>query len=174
MDVLTITMYGHSRDTYAKVAAADLYTTAMSNMHRLAETTLLRGGIPLVIPRLLKLRDAIPELEPFFDTWINACGWAVIDAPTDRAGALPFTAVVDMAPHQRRPCRRLWDRLLLRPDGTAVACDQDLDQKLRVAHIETASLSNMWQAMNPLRTIHANAQWNTLSPCNTCKEWHRA
>jgi len=174
IDVLTITMYGHSRETYARVAGADLHPTLMANMQRLAQTTLSRGGIPLVIPRLLKTRDTLPELEPFFDTWINACGWAVIDAPTDRAGSLPFTAVVDMAPPKRRACRRLWDRVLIRPDGTALACDQDLDQKLRIAHIETASLAEMWQAMNPVRAAHADGRWSDLAPCNTCKEWHRA
>ncbi len=174
IDVLTVTMYGHSRETYAKVAGADVHGVVMGNMQRVAERTVARGGMPLVIPRLLKVRETIPELEPFFDTWISACGWAVIDAPTDRAGAVPFKAVVDMAPPKRRACRRIWDRLVLRADGSAVACDQDVAGKLRVGHVETASVVEMWNGLSALRAAHAAGEWNRVSPCDTCKEWHRA
>jgi radical SAM protein with 4Fe4S-binding SPASM domain len=146
----------------------------MKNLERVAAATTARGGVPLVIPRLLKVRDTIPEMESFFDFWIERTGWAVIDYPTDRAGEISFAGVVDMTPPKRRPCRRIWDRMLIHANGRAVACDQDAHAKLPAGHIEQHTLSEMWQQMNGLRQQHAAGKWNDISPCNTCKEWHRA
>jgi radical SAM protein with 4Fe4S-binding SPASM domain len=113
-------------------------------------------------------------MEAFFDAWIERCGWAVIDGPTDRAAAVHFASVVDMAPPRRKACRRLWDRMIVKADGRAGACDQDVDNKLAVGHIEKMGIQEMWKALNTLRGIHAAARWNQVQPCTTCREWHRA
>ena len=176
VDVVTVTMYGHTAETYAQVAGSggvNLHAAVMKNMERLAEITRTRAGILLVVPRLLKVRQTIPELEAFFDFWIERCGWAVIDGPTDRAGSREFQGVVDMAPPKRKACRRLWDRLLIRADGTAVPCDQDIHNAQSVGTIHQLSIPQMWQALQNLRHKHAAAQWADLTPCKTCREWHR-
>ncbi|HVS70888.1 MAG TPA: SPASM domain-containing protein [Phycisphaerae bacterium] len=174
LDILSITTYGHTPATYNKVSNTSLHEKFSANLLQLAAATRANHGLPLVIPRLLKVRDTIPELESFFDTWISQAGWAVIDSPTTRAGSLPPTAVIDMAPPKRRPCRRLWDRLLLRSNGTAVPCDQDPHDTLNLGNIESHTLAHMWTgpALTALRQSHADAQYPT--PCTTCTEWHRA
>jgi hypothetical protein len=174
IDVLSLTTYGHTAATYNKVSNTTLHTTLTDNLHTLATACRAMANPPLIVPRLLKVRDTIPELEPFFDTWINQTGWAVIDSPTSRAGTLPQTAVIDMAPPKRRPCRRLWDRLLLRANGAAVACDQDPHDGLVLGHLESHSLQQLWNgtALTSLRQRHADATYPI--PCTACSEWHRA
>jgi radical SAM protein with 4Fe4S-binding SPASM domain len=179
IDVISINFPGNDAATYAQAAHADLYPAVMANMTKLAEITRTnpRGsGLPLVIPRLLKVRDTIPQLEPFFDTWITNCGWAVIDYPTDRAGSVAFEGVVDMAPPKRRACRRLADRLLIRASGLAVACDQDARDQLRLGSIQTHRLEELWlgESACTLRTQHADGKWDEIDPCKSCREWHRA
>lgn len=174
VDVVTVTMYGHSALKYAKVAGVDLHAAVMKNMGRLAEATRSRGGVPLVVPRLLKVRDTIPELEGFFDFWIERCGWAVIDGPTDLAGAAEFRGVIDMAPPRRRPCRRIWNRMLIQADGRATACTEDVTGKLSVASIEHKTIPQLWMALQKLRDNHAAVKWNQIDPCKSCREWHRA
>ncbi|HEY4328761.1 MAG TPA: radical SAM/SPASM domain-containing protein [Phycisphaerae bacterium] len=174
VDVVSVTMYGQTAETYAKVAGADLHGKVIENMGRLAELTRGRGGVPLVIPRVLKVRETIPEMEAFFDFWVERCGWAVIDGPTDRAGSVEFAGVVDMAPPKRKACRRLWDRMMVRADGRAGACDQDAANKLGVGHIEKMTIQEMWSALNILRDRHAGGAWGGIDPCKTCREWHRA
>jgi radical SAM protein with 4Fe4S-binding SPASM domain len=173
VDVVTISTYGHSAAVYRKVGGADLHAQVMRNMERLAEATRPRSGIPFVIPRLLKVRETIPEMEAFFDFWIERTGWAVIDAPTDRAGSVPFEAVVDMTPPKRKACRRIWDRMLIRADGTAAACDQDVQNRLAAGHLENSTVPQLWQGMQGLRDRHAGGKWNEIDPCRTCREWHR-
>lgn len=173
VDVVSITMYGHTAATYAQVGGADLHGAVMRNLERLAEAVRATGGTPLVIPRLLKVRQTIPEMEAFFDVWVERCGWAVIDGPTDRAGSVAFGGVVDMAPPKRKACRRLWERLLIRADGQGGACDEDVANSLRAGSIENATIPQLWDALQHLRHRHAAGQWNELDPCKTCREWHR-
>jgi hypothetical protein len=173
VDVVSVTMYGHTPEIYAKVAGADLHAVVMKNLERLAEATRTRGGIPLVVPRLLKVRETIPEMEAFFDFWLERCGWAVIDGPTDFAGAAEFRGVVDMAPPKRKPCRRLWDRMLIRADGRGGTCDQDVHGKLATGSISTMTIPEMWAALQRLRNEHAAGRWNDINPCKSCREWHR-
>jgi hypothetical protein len=173
VDIVSVTTYGHSAKTYENVAGADWHSQMMKNLERLAETTRAQGGMPLVIPRLLKVRDTIPELEPFFDFWVERTGWAVIDGPTDRAGTVPFGGVVDMAPPRRKPCRRIWERMIIRSDGTAAACDQDLHARLATGHIEQLTIPQLWRNLQNLRDRHAAGKWNGIDPCQNCREWHR-
>ncbi len=176
VDVLSVTTYGNTAGTYAKVAGADLHGQFMRNMAELAPVVSARGGVPLVVPRLLKVRETIPEMEGFFDGWLQQAGWAVIDYPTDRAGQVPFAGVVDMGPPKRRPCRRLWERMVVRANGVAVACDQDMNDRLVLGNIESRTLAEMWAGveMMALREKHADGNWGGVVPCGACREWHRA
>lgn len=173
IDVLSLTTYGHTAATYNKISNTTLHAKFTENLTALAAASRAMANPPLIVPRLLKVRDTIPELEPFFDTWINQTGWAVIDSPTTRAGTLPPSAVIDMAPPKRRPCRRLWDRLLLRANGTAVACDQDPLDRLPLGHLESHTLAQLWSGTpaRALRQQHADAAYP--APCTACTEWHR-
>ncbi len=178
VDVISVTHYGHTPGTYARVGqvAAETQPQVMKNMQMLLDhINAVGSGLPLVLCRLLKVRDTIPEMEEFFDTWCLRCGWAVIDAPTDRAGDVPFTAVVDMAPPKRRACRRIADRLLIRADGALVACDQDVHDKLMLGHVSRDTLLAAWQgnAMCSLKNAHASGNWLSVDPCRNCREWHR-
>ena len=173
VDVVSVTMYGHTPETYAKVAGEDLHGTVIQNMGRLAGVTRGRGGVPLVVPRLLKVRETIPEMEAFFDFWMERCGWAVLDGPTDRAGAVEFKGVVDMAPPKRKACRRIWDRMLVRADGRMGACDQDVGGKLCAGDTATTGIAEMWGTLSELRKKHAAGKWNEIDPCKSCREWHR-
>ena len=176
VDVVSVTTYGNTAGTYAKVAGADLHGQFMRNMAELAPLVSGRGGVPLVVPRLLKVRETIPEMEGFFDGWLQQAGWAVMDYPTDRAGQVPFAGVVDMGPPKRRPCRRLWERMVVRANGVAVACDQDMNDRLVLGNIESRTLAEMWcgAEMSVLRGKHADGNWGGIVPCNACREWHRA
>ncbi len=92
VDVLSVCFYGDDAPTYAEVSGYDGYATANANL----ETVIALSKQTLLVPRLLKVRQTIPHLETFFDRWVGRVGWAVIDGPADRAGALPFAGVVDM------------------------------------------------------------------------------
>lgn len=99
------------------------------------------------MPRLLKVRETLPQMEAFFDRWVDTLGWAVMASPTDRAGQIAAADVVNMAPPKRKACRRIdagLGRVFIRSDGAAVACDQDMHGKMVLGHVEQDSLEAMW------------------------------
>jgi len=171
VDVLSVCFYGDDAPTYAAVGGYDGHAAVCANL----EQVIKHSRQTLVVPRLLKVRQTIGQLEAFFDRWVSRTGWAVLDGPTDRAGAVPFGAVVDMAPPKRRACRRLAERLVLRADGRAVACDQDIHALLNLGPIADTTLEQMWLGapLMQLRSAHAAGAWGTIDPCRHCREWHR-
>ena len=183
IDILSVNFIADDAATYAELTGAYLHSTFLKNLETLS-AAVDRGGLPLIVPRLLKVRQTIPQMEAFFDRWVLNAAWAVFDAPTDRAGSIPFAAVVDMAPPKRRPCRRLAERLLLRADGSASPCDQDIRSQLSFGSLSTHNLPQLWLSpqLTTLRTAHTalgqletgHRTLDTLpAPCTTCKEWHR-
>lgn len=179
VDVVSVNFPGDDAATYARVAGVDAYAEVVGNLEALSREVMAHGGMPLVVGRLLKTRETIPQMEAFFDRWILAGAWAVMDPPTDRAGGVAFAGVVDMAPPRRRGCRRLdaaLGRLVVHCDGTAAACGEDMAVRLRAGHIEAHSLEAMWlgEGMTGLRVLHGAGRWGEVSPCAACREWHRA
>ena len=80
VDVVSVMFYGFTAGTYAKVAGADLHATVIRNMGRLAEVTRGRGGVPLVISRLLKVQERLGRWRRFLildrAVRLGGAGWA--------------------------------------------------------------------------------------------------
>lgn len=183
IDVLSVASYGEDSATYLKVAGVDGQAAMHAHlMAAMQQCQKMARSVPLLVGRLLKVQETIGQLESFFDRWVAHGHWAVLDYPTDRAGMVPFAGVVDMAPGRRKPCRRIQSgdgRLLIRCDGQAVACDQDVTGKLGIGNIQSATLEQLWRStgLETLRQAHAattNGITLTLEPCCQCREWHRA
>ena len=177
VDVVGVTFWGDDAATYRHISGVDGYAQVLENLEGLLKLIEPSGrGLPLVIPRLLKVRETIPQMEAFFDRWVLRCGWAVIDGPTDRAGAVPFAGVVEMGPPKRKPCRRIGDRLLIRSHGQAGACDQDIHGKLALGQIPAMTLEQLWRSetLHQLQQQHAGGEWQNIVPCAQCREWFRS
>ncbi len=180
VDVIGVSFYGDDEATYRAVGGRDAakgYAAVMENMQALRKACAGRGAV--IVPRLLKVRETLPQMEAFFDRWVDTLGWAVMASPTDRAGQIAAADVVNMAPPKRKACRRIdagLGRVFIRSDGAAVACDQDMHGKMVLGHVEQDSLEAMWTGRTAaaLRAAHADARYGECAVCGTCREWHRA
>ncbi len=178
MDVVSVMYYGNDAATYQRVAGVDCFAQVTANMERLLDFQRQNGGLPIVVPKLLKVRETLGQLEPFFDKWVERVGWACLDYPTDRAGAVPFAGVMNMAPPLRKPCRRIFQQLLLSADGRVAACDQDMLRTIDAGAglVGGADIQSVWKGrpLRELRTVHRENRWQEIGVCAACREWHRA
>ena len=102
VDVVTVTLDAHSRETYAAVHGDDAFDRATGNVNALLEELReSKTARPLVVPEMVKARETANEMEAFYDHWLRAAGAAVITGYSHHAGQMPDRAVVDMAPHVR-------------------------------------------------------------------------
>jgi hypothetical protein len=174
LDIVSFHLPAVSIGVYEAIMGVNALAAVLENVKGflLARQSAGRSA-PLLVPIFTKCHQNFAEMEPWYDQWLRALGAAVIRGPSDCAGLLPDHAVADMAPPLRKPCARLAQRLTILSDGRAVACEEDVLGRQPLGQVGRDSLSSLWQALNPLRAVHAAAGWATHPLCKTCKQWHR-
>ncbi len=178
IDVLSVRLNADTAATYERVMGADRFAAVTRNLQwLLTERRRRGGGLPWIVPRLVKTRQTLPDMESFFDRWMHFTGHAVIEpATTGRTRALPIApeqSPVLMAPPRRVGCRQLTRRLSILSDGTVPRCDQDWLGEEIIGDTRIASLFEIWRNSRSLRERHAHGRWNELTSCAGCHEWHR-
>ncbi|MFQ5414488.1 MAG: radical SAM protein, partial [Phycisphaerae bacterium] len=84
-----------------------------------------RTATPLTLPEMTKAVDNVDELDDFFDGWIRRAGAVHVSGHSRFAGQLDDRSVINMAPPNRTPCRRIRARCMILADGRLTVCDQD-------------------------------------------------
>ncbi len=69
-----------------------------------------------------------------------------------------------------RPCRQLWDRLVVTYDGKLVACCIDFEAELQYADLREQALEQAWNsaAMQALRRAHLSGRLKDYPLCQGC------
>lgn len=129
--------------------------------------------LPWIVPRLVKTKATLADMETFFDRWTHVAGQAVIEPATTGAELMPLLAPLDMAPPRRRPCAQLDRRLTVQSDGRAALCDQDWLGRAPIGDANAAPLADIWLSMTGPRDLHRAGRWNEIEVCSRCTEWHR-
>ena len=173
-DIISVYLDADSSELYRAVKGRDAFTQAARNVEQFARHSTDSGG-PLVVPHLVKTRETMPEMEAFYDRWIQCCGAAVIVGFNDFAGQIPDKAVMDMSPPRRFACARLWRTMTILADGKMTPCGQDFKGEHTIGNVLEQSVGELWRSeqMETLRQAHRQDNYQTHPLCAACKEWHR-
>lgn len=179
IDLVTIRLNADTAATYERVMGTDRFKRVISNMEWLINTRNRRGaggagrvGLPWLLPRMIKTRDTLPEMETFFDRWTLYAGHAVIEPAQTGGGVMPDLSPVPMAPPRRGACRQLGRRLTILSDGTVLQCDQDWRGEAPAGDAKIEPLTEACARIEALREQQAAGRFDA-SPCGRCNEWHR-
>lgn len=176
VDVLEVRIDAHTAETYRKVQGVDGFERVMATMQRIEEHRRQHAAPqPILVPSLTRCTATIEEMEGFFDAWIKQVGSAVIRGYSTYGGLMPADGLLSTTPDEREACRQLGGRLMLLADGTAVACNQDVDGQLVVGDWRRESLREIWggQRLGDIRRAHAAGRWDELAVCPACEQWIR-
>jgi hypothetical protein len=175
-DVINVLLDAATPETYRRVHHADHYEHVMANIQCLFEAREhARQPQPLIVCEMTKTRETMPEMEVFYDYWLEKTGCACLVGPSAYAGQWPDLAVMSMAPPKRFPCLRLFRRALVLADGRMTVCDQDFRGEHAIGSVAESSVAQLWQgeAMAAVRQSHRQATYEGMPLCAACDEWHR-
>lgn len=176
IDVINVTIDAATPDTYRRLHHADHFDRVQANVHNvLAQYSARQVSQPLLVCEMMKTRDTLNEIETFYDNWMLKTSCAVLAGPSHYAGQRPDLSVMCMAPPSRRPCARLWNRVIVLADGTVPACDQDFHGTHPMGRFPQQSLTDIWTGapLTALRQSHLDGSCNAMPLCSRCDEWHR-
>jgi radical SAM protein with 4Fe4S-binding SPASM domain len=175
IDIVSVNIPAMTVETYAAIMGVNKFTHVLNNVAAFVRARSVAGrGVPLLVPTFVKLEQNLAEMEVWYDQWLSTLGCAVIDGPSDFGGAIPKLTLSDMSPACRGACARISSRLMIRSDGSAVSCEQDVAGERSFGNIASQSLREIWNnRLAALRSDHASGNWGRHSPCANCKDWHR-
>lgn len=177
VDVLEVLLDADDRETYRAVHGIDGFETVVANIERIGAARRERNSPqPLVVPSLTRCAATLGDMDGFFDRWIRTTGSAVIRGYSTFGGLLGSDSLISMTPLRREGCRRLSSRLVLLGDGSAVACDQDVEGRLALGDWRSERIETIWKGERArrIRDTHVAGSWGELRPCGGCTEWHRS
>lgn len=172
LDVLSVRLHADQASTYTRLMGVDAFGPVLDRIEWLLNHRVAMG-LAWVVPRMIKTRDNVGELESFVDRWTFCAGHALVEGPPAgaSAGAMASLAVLDMAPPRRRACRQLARRMTIHSDGRAALCDQDWTGEHAVADLRKMSIADAWARLSELHAQQAAGRMR--SPCDACRAWHR-
>lgn len=176
VDIISVYLDADDAQMYQKLKGSDAFAAVTEQIERFIEKARSKGGeAPMIIPHLVKTRETISAMEPFYDRWLERAGGAVIVGYNDYAGQIENLAVMDMSGPQRRPCSRLGRQMSILADGTIPLCSQDYEPRTILGDLTRQSVGEIWRGdrMTQLRRAHENGDFNHYPLCQQCKEWHR-
>ncbi|MEM6561396.1 MAG: hypothetical protein AAF656_07330, partial [Planctomycetota bacterium] len=102
VDIVTIHLPAMRHETYEAVMGVPRMAEVLRNLGRLVEQRGKAGrGTPLIVPKFVKLRENMDEMEAWYDQWLGTLGSAVIDGPSSAAGQIVSLSVTEMKPPKR-------------------------------------------------------------------------
>ena len=176
VDMVQVRLDADSAAAYARLHGRPVFDGVVGNVERLlAERRARSQPRPLVVCSLVRAAATLAEMEAFYDRWIPAGGWAVIEGHSSYGGALPTDELTPVTPPVREACRRLQRRLLVLSDGRVPYCDQDFSGRSAAGAVTNQSLGQIWNgaALTDLRQAHAALQLGEYPMCAGCAEWFR-
>jgi len=176
VDIISVYLDANSRELYQQIKGQDRFDELVAQLESFVERNKEKNGTaPLLLPHLVKSNETIAQMEEFYDRWKRTAGCAVIVGHNDFAGQIPSQAVMNMAPPNRRPCRRLSRYMTILADGTVTICSQDFNPEHPIGNVKEKTIKEIWQGpeLEHLRKSHHDRKYDANSLCQNCKDWHR-
>jgi hypothetical protein len=150
VDVVSVDLMAHTRETYKRVMGQDLFDHARSNLDRLLERRRTADGIavPWVVPRITRCDATYLDIEPFFDHWLLTASAAVIE-PLPRAVA---GERIEPLPRPRGAIQRRHRLgMLVLSDGTVPLDERDVMTEWALGDASRESISTLWRRLADAR-----------------------
>lgn len=181
VDAVSVYLNADSPLVYEKVMGDSGFTQVMANIEWLLNERVARSqadasrtGVPWVVPRLIKTRDTLPDMERFFDRWMHFTGQAVIEPLRTGCGLMPAAAELIAQP-RKPPCRWVTGieasglSMLIQSDGRVPWCDEDWLGRSIAGDAAVESLS----AIHARLEQGIEGEGDGLTLCRECLDWHR-
>ncbi|MCB2186170.1 MAG: radical SAM protein [Deltaproteobacteria bacterium] len=169
LDSLKLSLDAGDREAYRRIKGRDAFDQVLANLAGIREIS-RELGRPRIICSFVQTRDNLPGLAAFRAL---AGPWAddlLVTWPVNLGGKVRPGAPEGAGPGERRPCRMLWDRLVVCHDGRLTPCCVDFEAELCFARLGQAPLSELWNhpRLVAWRKAHLAGDLAALPPCRAC------
>jgi radical SAM protein with 4Fe4S-binding SPASM domain len=176
VDGILVTIDGITAKTYESIRVNSSFEKVTKNVEKFLE---IRGDkeSPHLVLRIIKMKETEEEIRPFYEHWSKKIGkgdMIHVAHFNDWAGSVKDRSITNTpTPRDRRPCRRLWNTLIIYYDGRVSPCCFDAEGDLIVGDILNQRLKEIWNGtpLRNLRDLHYTHHFKDIPLCSKCRHW---
>jgi MoaA/NifB/PqqE/SkfB family radical SAM enzyme len=179
IDIIDISLDGHTRNTYEKVRRWSSFHRVWSNIHRILYLREKQKAPTKLMLSFIVQPESEGEVDDFVKYWTPLVDRVIVRGYLENLGLTPHKqgTLVDKLTSQsveRWPCPQFWKRITIAPDGTIRFCVTDWLDKSALGHLRTHSIKQIWDSAEyeRLRGCHLGGRYAEAHPiCGPCTDW---
>jgi MoaA/NifB/PqqE/SkfB family radical SAM enzyme len=174
LDQIIFSVDGVRKETYERIrknANFDRVRLNILNFKRIRDRLKLKK--PRIVLQSMIMEDTKNELSEIQSFWGGCVDYILIGSVHTQAGQAPDYRIEKkplFKDSERKPCRFLWQSLVIFYNGLVSVCCLDMEGMLLVGNLEETSIREIWRGerIKKLRSFHIEKKFSFLSLCRDC------
>lgn len=173
----TVSLDAFSKESYEKIRIGGDYDKVVANVLKFLELKKKRGlSYPIVRLSFIRMSLNEHEVEPFVNFWKDKVNHIAIQEYINPGKLQDNSLKSSSSEFKEKPkkfvCTQLFQRLVIRWDGTIMPCCVDYENALALGNAHTMTLKEAWRSkkLQALRDIHLAGKFETIPACKLCIE----
>lgn len=176
IDSIKYSLDGLNKKEYESIRKKGDYEKLLTNMRLIKQKRdALKFNTKLSIGIILT-KNNIFKKQQYIDIYGKYVDEIIFSLISNQAGHITQNEYIKLKPseikipNRWKPCRQLWDRIVVTYDGKLVACCIDFNANLQYGDFNNSDLLLEWnnKTMQAYREEHINHKFNTMKLCKHC------
>jgi len=171
--VVEFSLDAFTKEAYESIRVGAEYEKVMDNVHRFIELRNELNPDVKVMVSIIVQPESDDEREKFLQHWSPLADHVLqrkyiackgeLDISKERYEELP----------ERWPCKQLWTRFNISPEGLAEFCTDDWHDESVVGDVKEHSIEDNWRGAEyeRLRQLHLERKFEEIPYCGKCTDW---
>jgi radical SAM protein with 4Fe4S-binding SPASM domain len=173
LDHIEISIDAFSEETYKALKKANSYTKVTNNVETLLKLKdRIRPEFKVSVS-FVKQSENIHECEAFCAYWKSKVNNVAIREYHSHGGLVGNRGTLKgLRKEYRRPCRYLWNRIIVQHNGKVRFCENDWKAVHALGNVRNQSLKQIWQSEGYRRLRESHIEGSFDHPfCKKCSDW---
>jgi len=176
---IQIALDANSRETYEKIRVGGDFDKVKQNILNFLRLKKERGlSYPIVKLSFVRMNVNENEIKEFIEFWKDKVNYITIQEYINPYNLQKNNLKPEESNYRNDLvdenfiCTQLFQRLVIRWDGTVIPCCNDFNNKLKLGNVKENTLKEIWDSekLKHVRTLHLNHEYYKIPVCKTCYE----
>lgn len=172
LSILEVSLDAATPETYEKIRGSkEIFYKVVNNINTFLNLKKKYSANTYVVLSIINQPKASNDIDLFLDQWSSKVDKILVRKFHDFMGSAKDKECITLP--ERYPCRALWSRFNVTPDGQVSICYNDWESKYLIGDLnsENETIKNIWNSeiYNKYRESHITK--NYCGICENCNTW---
>lgn len=176
IDSIKYSLDGLNKTEYESIRKKGNYEKLLKNMKLIKQKRDKNKSKTKLSIGVILTKQNISQKQRYIDTYGKYVDEIVFSLISNQSGHISSDEYKNLKPSEVdfpaewKPCRQLWDRIIVTHDGKLVACCIDFESQLTYGDINNSYFLSEWnnQTMQTFREEHIEHKFNKMKLCQKC------